>query len=98
MYDDIKTLGWFCSQIHTMIRATPPISIAEVIGEGKFWECEYAGCHEVLTNACISYSRRLGTSYATPESDGGLNGHKKVCGGCIKLQGMRPGRSPGNKG
>jgi hypothetical protein len=39
MQQNIYMLGWFWGKIRTMIKAEPLTTIAEALGEGKFWEC-----------------------------------------------------------
>jgi hypothetical protein len=38
-------LGWFWGTIHTMMKANPKMTIAEALGEGKFFECRKDGCN-----------------------------------------------------
>jgi hypothetical protein len=38
MQPNIDMLGWFWGKIRTMVKAEPLTTIAEVLGEGKFWE------------------------------------------------------------
>jgi hypothetical protein len=45
MQQNVDMLGWFWGKIRTMIKAEPLTTIAEVLGEGEFWECTREGCH-----------------------------------------------------
>jgi hypothetical protein len=45
MQQNIDMLGWFWGKTCTMIKTKPLTTIAEVLGDGKFWECTKEGCH-----------------------------------------------------
>jgi hypothetical protein len=48
MREDIKALGVFWGTIHTLIKNNPRVTIAEVLGQGCFWECRTEGCHRAF--------------------------------------------------
>jgi 3-dehydroquinate dehydratase len=48
MKEDIKALGVFWGTIHTLIKENPKVTIAEVLGQGCFWECRTEGCHRAF--------------------------------------------------
>jgi hypothetical protein len=48
MREDTKALGVFWGMIHTLIKSNPRVTIAEVLGQGCFWECRTEGCHRAF--------------------------------------------------
>jgi hypothetical protein len=46
MKKDIKMLGWFWGTLHTMLKANLKLTIAEALGQGRFWECKMEGSHQ----------------------------------------------------
>jgi hypothetical protein len=69
MTEDIQKLGWFWGTIHAMIKVNPKVTIAETLGQGKFWECKMEGCHRAFQS---KHALRLhfGQSHAADTQEG----------------------------
>jgi hypothetical protein len=69
MTEDIQKLGWFWGTIHPMIKENPKVTIAETLGQGKFWECKMEGCHRAFQS---KHALRLhfGQSHAADTHEG----------------------------
>jgi hypothetical protein len=46
MKKDIRTLGRFWGTLHTMKKAGPKMTIAEVLSQGQSWGCKMEGYHQ----------------------------------------------------